>query len=32
VSDRVVLGSDFPNIPYDYSVQLDAIESWAAGP
>lgn len=30
VSDRVVLGSDFPNIPYDYSVQLDAIESWAA--
>nr|WP_158846908.1 amidohydrolase family protein [Saccharothrix deserti] len=30
VTDRVVLGSDFPNIPYDYSVQLDAIESWAA--
>ncbi|WP_447008334.1 amidohydrolase family protein [Saccharothrix isguenensis] len=30
VGDRVVLGSDFPNIPYDYSVQLDAIEGWAA--
>ncbi|MEJ2854157.1 MULTISPECIES: amidohydrolase family protein [unclassified Saccharothrix] len=30
VSDRVVLGSDFPNIPYEYRVQLDAIESWAA--
>ncbi|WP_033442045.1 amidohydrolase family protein [Saccharothrix sp. NRRL B-16314] len=30
VGDRVILGSDFPNIPYDYSVQLDAIEGWAA--
>ncbi|WP_309116514.1 amidohydrolase family protein [Saccharothrix sp.] len=30
VSDRVVLGSDFPNIPYEYGVQLAAIESWAA--
>ena len=30
VADRVVLGSDFPNIPYDYSAQLDAIEGWAA--
>ncbi|MEU4743214.1 amidohydrolase family protein [Actinosynnema sp. NPDC023658] len=30
VTDRVVLGSDFPNIPYDYSAQLDAIEGWAA--
>lgn len=30
VADRVVLGSDFPNIPYDYWAQLDAIEGWAA--
>ena len=30
VADRVVLGSDFPNIPYDYSEQLDAIRGWAA--
>ncbi len=30
VADRVVLGTDFPNIPYDYAVQLDAIASWAA--
>lgn len=30
VSERVALGSDFPNIPYEYGVQLAAIESWAA--
>lgn len=30
VADRVALGTDFPNIPYDYAVQLDAIASWAA--
>jgi predicted TIM-barrel fold metal-dependent hydrolase len=30
VADRVVLGTDFPNIPYDYAVQLEAIASWAA--
>jgi predicted TIM-barrel fold metal-dependent hydrolase len=30
VADRVALGSDFPNIPYEYDVQLTAIESWAA--
>ncbi|MCT2588207.1 amidohydrolase family protein [Actinophytocola gossypii] len=29
VADRVALGTDFPNIPYDYAVQLDAIASWA---
>ncbi|SER78308.1 hypothetical protein SAMN05216188_115168 [Lentzea xinjiangensis] len=28
LADRVVLGSDFPNIPYPYEVQLDAIRSW----
>ncbi len=30
VADRVALGTDFPNIPYDYAVQLDAIAAWAA--
>jgi uncharacterized protein len=30
VRDRVALGSDFPNIPYEYGEQLAAIESWAA--
>ncbi|GAA4871116.1 amidohydrolase family protein [Pseudonocardia benzenivorans] len=30
VADRVVLGTDFPNIPYAYHVQLAAIAGWAA--
>jgi hypothetical protein len=30
VADRIVLGSDFPNIPYDYATQLRAITGWAA--
>jgi len=30
VADRVVLGSDFPNIPYAYAEQLRAIAGWAA--
>jgi predicted TIM-barrel fold metal-dependent hydrolase len=25
VADRVVFGSDFPNIPYPYATQLDAL-------
>lgn len=29
VADRIVLGSDFPNIPYPYAEQLAAIASWA---
>jgi hypothetical protein len=29
IADRIALGTDFPNIPYDYAVQLDAIASWA---
>jgi hypothetical protein len=29
LGDRVVLGTDFPNIPYDYAEQLAAIASWA---
>lgn len=29
IVDRVVLGTDFPNIPYDYATQLRAIAGWA---
>jgi len=29
VADRIVLGTDFPNIPYDYATQLRAIAGWA---
>ncbi|WP_199434278.1 amidohydrolase family protein [Qaidamihabitans albus] len=29
VADRVVLGTDFPNIPYSYATQLRAIADWA---
>ncbi len=28
LQDRVVLGSDFPNIPYSYGVQLAALEDF----
>ncbi|GAB3737333.1 amidohydrolase family protein [Amycolatopsis oliviviridis] len=28
--DRVVFGTDFPNIPYSYATQLQAIAGWAA--
>ena len=30
VADRVVLGTDFPNIPYAYAEQVTAIAGWAA--
>jgi hypothetical protein len=30
VADRIVLGTDFPNIPYSYATQLRAIAGWAA--
>lgn len=30
VADRVVLGTDFPNIPYAYAEQVAAIAGWAA--
>ncbi|WP_433278947.1 amidohydrolase family protein [Pseudonocardia xinjiangensis] len=30
VSDRVVFGSDFPNIPYAYAEQVRAVAGWAA--
>ena len=30
LADRIVLGTDFPNIPYSYATQLRAIASWAA--
>jgi predicted TIM-barrel fold metal-dependent hydrolase len=29
--DRVVLGSDFPNIPYRYAEQLAALERFDLG-
>ena len=28
--DRIVFGSDFPNIPHDYAVQLAAVDRWAS--
>ena len=31
LGDRVVLGSDFPNIPYPYVEQLLALERWGLG-
>ncbi|MEU8225061.1 amidohydrolase family protein [Kribbella sp. NPDC048915] len=31
LQDRIVLGSDFPNIPYEYAVQLEALESLNLG-
>lgn len=31
LQDRVVLGTDFPNIPYEYAVQLDALEALGLG-
>jgi predicted TIM-barrel fold metal-dependent hydrolase len=30
IADRVALGTDFPNIPYPYATQLQAIAGWAA--
>ncbi|GAA4559567.1 amidohydrolase family protein [Pseudonocardia xishanensis] len=30
VQDRIVLGTDFPNIPYPYAEQLQAIAGWAS--
>lgn len=27
--DRIVFGSDFPNIPYDYAAQVAAVGRWA---
>ncbi len=29
VADRVVLGTDFPNIPYPYAEQVEAVVGWA---
>lgn len=29
--ERVVLGSDFPNIPYPYAHQLQALDRWGLG-
>jgi hypothetical protein len=30
IPDRVVFGSDFPNIPYEYAEQVAAVAGWAA--
>ncbi|MGW5055213.1 amidohydrolase family protein [Actinokineospora sp. NPDC004072] len=30
--DRVVLGTDFPSIPYPYAEQIEAIAGWAEDP
>ncbi|MGQ0479972.1 MAG: amidohydrolase family protein [Pseudonocardia sp.] len=30
LGDRVVLGSDFPQLPYPYAEQLRAVHGWAA--
>lgn len=30
VADRIVFGSDFPNIPYPYAEQVAAVAGWAA--
>ena len=30
VADRVVFGSDFPNIPYPYAEQVRAVAEWAS--
>ncbi|MBM7772213.1 putative TIM-barrel fold metal-dependent hydrolase [Actinokineospora baliensis] len=32
LGDRVVLGTDFPSIPYSYAEQLRAIWDWAQAP
>lgn len=31
LQERVVLGSDFPNIPYPYAHQLEALHRWGLG-
>ncbi|WP_328988815.1 amidohydrolase [Kribbella sp. NBC_01245] len=31
LQDKVVLGTDFPNIPYEYAVQLEALENLGLG-
>jgi hypothetical protein len=31
LQNRIVLGSDFPNIPYEYAVQLSSLEALELG-
>lgn len=31
LSHKIVFGSDFPNIPYSYSHQIQALHSWGLG-
>jgi predicted TIM-barrel fold metal-dependent hydrolase len=31
LGDKMVLGSDFPNIPYDYATQIQSLLDWDCG-
>ena len=31
LADKVVLGTDFPTIPYNYSHQIEALHNWGLG-
>lgn len=31
LSDKIVLGTDFPTIPYSYSHQIEALHNWGLG-
>ena len=31
LADRIVLGSDFPNIPYSYAHQIQSLIDWDFG-
>ena len=31
LGDRIVLGSDFPNIPYSYAHQIQSLIDWDFG-
>ena len=31
LGERIVLGSDFPNIPYPYAHQIEALQRWGFG-
>ncbi len=31
LGDKIVLGSDFPNIPYSYATQIEALQAWDLG-
>ncbi|MBE7189906.1 MAG: amidohydrolase [Jatrophihabitans endophyticus] len=31
LQERIVLGADFPNIPYPYAEQIEALDGWGLG-